>query len=104
MQAELLELTAVHEGPARGTVVESRLDRGRGPVATVLVQNGLLKVGDAILAGEQVGKVRALVDESGKHVEQAGPSIPVEILGFLGRRMLVMSFWYLKRAESERSR
>ena len=84
LQAELLELTAVHEGPARGTVVESRLDRGRGPVATVLVQNGLLKVGDAILAGEQVGKVRALVDESGNHVEQAGPSIPVEILGLSG--------------------
>ncbi|MBU29131.1 MAG: translation initiation factor IF-2 [Gammaproteobacteria bacterium] len=84
LQAELLELKAVHEGPARGTVVESRLDRGRGPVATVLVQNGLLKVGDAILAGEQVGKVRALVDESGKHVEQAGPSIPVEILGLSG--------------------
>jgi translation initiation factor IF-2 len=84
LQAELLELTAVHEGPARGTVVESRLDRGRGPVATVLVQNGLLKVGDAILAGEQVGKVRALVDENGKQIKQAGPSIPVEILGLSG--------------------
>ena len=84
LQAELLELTAVHEGPARGTVVESRLDRGRGPVATVLVQNGLLKVGDAILVGEQVGKVRALVDENGKQIKQAGPSIPVEILGLSG--------------------
>ncbi len=84
LQAELLELTAVHEGPARGTVVESRLDRGRGPVATVLVQNGLLKVGDAILAGEQVGQVRALVDENGKQIKQAGPSIPVEILGLSG--------------------
>lgn len=84
LQAELLELTAVHEGPARGTVVESRLDRGRGPVAAVLVQNGLLKVGDAILAGEQVGKVRALVDENGKQIKQAGPSIPVEILGLSG--------------------
>ena len=84
LQAELLELTAVHEGPARGTVVESRLDRGRGPVATVLVQNGLLKVGDAILAGEQVGKVRALVDENGRQIKQAGPSIPVEILGLSG--------------------
>ena len=84
LQAELLELTAVHEGPARGTVVESRLDRGRGPVATVLIQNGLLKVGDAILAGEQVGKVRALVDENGKQIKQAGPSIPVEILGLSG--------------------
>ena len=84
LQSELLELTAVHEGQARGTVVESRLDRGRGPVATVLVQNGLLKVGDAILAGEQVGKVRALVDENGKQINKAGPSIPVEILGLSG--------------------
>ena len=84
LQAELLELKAVHTGPARGTVVESRLDRGRGPVATVLVQNGLLSVGDAILVGEQVGKVRALVDENGKQTKQAGPSIPVEILGLSG--------------------
>ena len=84
LQAEILELTAVHEGPARGTVIESRLDRGRGPVATVLVQNGLLKVGDAILAGEQVGKVRALVNENSSQTKQAGPSIPVEILGLSG--------------------
>ena len=84
LQAELLELTAVQTGPARGTVVESRLDRGRGPVATVLVQNGLLRVGDAILVGEQVGKVRALVDENGKQTKEAGPSIPVEILGLSG--------------------
>ncbi len=84
LQAELLELSAVPEGSARGTVIESRLDRGRGPVATMLVQNGLLKVGDAILAGEQVGKVRALVDENGKQIKQAGPSIPVEILGLSG--------------------
>ena len=84
LQSELLELTGVHEGPARGTVVESRLDRGRGPVATVLIQNGLLKVGDAILTGEQVGKVRALVNENGQQIKQAGPSIPVEILGLSG--------------------
>jgi translation initiation factor IF-2 len=84
LQAELLELTAVHEGPARGAVIESRLDRGRGPVATVLVQHGLLKVGDAILVGEQVGRVRALVDENGKQTKTAGPSIPVEILGLSG--------------------
>ncbi len=84
LQAEILELTAVHEGQARGTVIESRLDRGRGPVATVLVQNGLLKVGDAILAGEQVGKVRALVNENSSQTKQAGPSIPVEILGLSG--------------------
>ncbi len=84
LQAELLELSAVHEGPARGAVIESRLDRGRGPVATVLVQNGSLKVGDAILVGEQVGRVRALVDENGKQTKEAGPSIPVEILGLSG--------------------
>ena len=84
LQAELLELTAVHDGPALGTVVESRLDRGRGPVATVLIQNGQLKVGDAILVGEQVGKARALVDENGKQVKVAGPSIPVEVLGLSG--------------------
>ena len=84
LQAELLELMAVPEGFARGIVIESRLDRGRGPVATMLVQNGLLKVGDAILAGEQVGKVRALVDENGKQIKLAGPSIPVEILGLSG--------------------
>ena len=84
LQAELLELMAVPEGFARGIVIESRLDRGRGPVATMLIQNGLLKVGDAILAGEQVGKVRALVDENGKQIKQAGPSIPVEILGLSG--------------------
>ena len=84
LQSELLELNAVAEGPARGTVIESRLDRGRGPVATVLVQNGLLKVGDAILVGEQVGKVRALVDENGRQPKKAGPSIPVEILGLSG--------------------
>ena len=84
LQDELLELMAVPEGFARGIVIESRLDRGRGPVATMLVQNGLLKVGDAILAGEQVGKVRALVDENGKQIKQAGPSIPVEILGLSG--------------------
>ena len=84
LQAELLELMAVPEGFARGIVIESRLDRGRGPVATMLVQNGLLKVGDAILAGEQVGKVRALVDENGKQIKEAGPSIPVEILGLSG--------------------
>ncbi|OYQ73140.1 translation initiation factor IF-2 [Wohlfahrtiimonas sp. G9077] len=84
VQAEILELTAVAEGPARGAVVESRLDRGRGTVATVLVQSGLLKKGDIVLAGLEYGKVRALINEKGQQVPEAGPSIPVEILGLSG--------------------
>ena len=84
LQSELLELTAVADGPATGTVVESRLDKGRGPVATVLVQNGTLKKGDVVLAGDQVGKVRTLIDENGVQTASAGPSIPVEILGLAG--------------------
>ena len=84
LQAEVLELTAVADGPATGTVVESRLDKGRGPVATVLVQQGTLKKGDVILAGEQVGKVRTLIDENGTQTSEAGPSIPVEVLGLAG--------------------
>ncbi len=84
LQAELMELTAVAEGPARGVVVESRLDKGRGPVATVLVQAGQLIQGDNILVGQQYGRVRALLDEDGKPIKQAGPSIPVEILGLDG--------------------
>ncbi len=84
LQAEVLELKAVHEGPARGVVVESRLDKGRGPVATVLVQGGELKQGDNILVGQQYGRVRAMLDENGKPIKTAGPSIPVEILGLDG--------------------
>ncbi len=81
LQAEVLELTAHKEGPAEGVVIESRLDKGRGPVATVLVQNGTLAKGDILLAGLQYGRVRALVDENGHPIESAGPSIPVEVLG-----------------------
>ena len=81
LQAELLELRAPVEGPAHGTVIESRLDRGRGPVATVLVQGGILRRGDILLAGSEFGKVRGLVDERGREVELAGPSMPVEVLG-----------------------
>lgn len=84
VQSEVLELTAVGEGPARGAVVESRLDRGRGAVATVLVQSGLLKKGDVLLAGFEYGKVRALINEKGEQVPEAGPSIPVEVLGLSG--------------------
>ncbi|GAA4648677.1 translation initiation factor IF-2 [Kistimonas scapharcae] len=84
LQSEMLELTAVAEGPARGVVIESRLDKGRGPVASVLVQSGQLNRGDNVLVGQQYGRVRALLDENGKAIEQAGPSIPVEILGLDG--------------------
>jgi len=84
LQSEMLELTAVPEAPGKGVVVESRLDRGRGPVATVLVQNGTLRKGDIVLAGLNYGRVRALIDENGKQIDSAGPSIPVEILGLDG--------------------
>ncbi|MFT4907726.1 MAG: translation initiation factor IF-2 [Oleispira sp.] len=84
LQAELLELKAVINGPGQGVVVESRLDKGRGPVATLLVQNGTLKKGDIVLAGTCYGRARALLDENGKPTESAGPSIPVEILGLNG--------------------
>jgi translation initiation factor IF-2 len=81
LQSEVLELTALTDGAAKGVVIESRLDKGRGPVATVLVQSGTLHKGDIILAGFQYGRVRALVGDNGEMVESAGPSIPVEVLG-----------------------
>lgn len=84
LQAELMELQAPREGPARGVVVESQLDKGRGPVATVLVQSGTLHKGDVVLSGQEYGRVRAMFDENGKPVKSAGPSIPVEILGLSG--------------------
>jgi translation initiation factor IF-2 len=84
LQAELLDLKANPERPAEGTVIEARLDRGRGPVATVLVQRGTLRVGDLIVAGSQWGRARALLDDKGAHVALAGPSFPVEVLGFSG--------------------
>ena len=84
LQAELLELKAYSDVPGQGVVIESRLDKGRGSVASVLVQNGTLKTGDVVLAGYEYGRVRALVDELGTNVESAGPAIPVEILGLNG--------------------
>ena len=81
LQAEVLELKAAKQAPAKGIVIEAQLDRGRGPVATVLVQSGTLKRGDIILAGAVFGRVRAMLDENGKAVDSAGPSIPVEIQG-----------------------
>ena len=81
LQAEVLQLSAIKEASARGLVIESRLDKGKGPVATILVQSGTLKRGDMILAGAAFGKVRAMLDETGKNIAEAGPSIPVEIQG-----------------------
>ncbi len=81
LQAEVLELTAPVEAAAKGLVIEAQLDKGRGPVATVLVQSGTLKVGDVVLAGQTYGRVRAMLDEDGKQTKSAGPSIPVEIQG-----------------------
>jgi translation initiation factor IF-2 len=84
LQAEILELKANPQRPAEGTVVEAKLDRGRGPVATVLVQRGTLKPGDIVVAGAEYGRVRALVSDTGMPVVAAGPSTPVEVLGFNG--------------------
>ena len=84
LQAEVLELKAVNNAPGQGVVVESRLDKGRGPVATLLVQNGTLRKGDIVLAGLHYGRIRAMMDENGKPVEEAGPAIPVEIQGLDG--------------------
>jgi translation initiation factor IF-2 len=84
LQAELLELGAVDDASGRGVVVESRLDRGRGPVATILIQNGTLRQGDIVIAGEFYGRVRAMVNDRGEQVTTAGPSMPVEILGLSG--------------------
>ncbi len=84
LQAEVLELVAARDVPAQGMVIESRLDKGRGPVASLLIQSGTLRRGDVVLAGVQFGRVRAMLDENGKPIEEAGPSIPVEILGLNG--------------------
>ncbi len=84
LQAEVLELTAVKEGPAKGVVIESRLDKGRGPVATLLIQSGTLSKGDIVLAGLEYGRVRMMLNEAAHPVEAAGPSMPVEVLGLSG--------------------
>ena len=84
LQAELLDLKTNVARPAEGTVIEAKLDRGRGPVATVLVQRGTLRVGDIIVAGAEMGRVRALINDQGDTIDEAGPSVPVEVLGFNG--------------------
>jgi translation initiation factor IF-2 len=84
VQAEVLELKARYKGPADGIIIEAKLDKSRGPLATVLIRNGILKVGEYITAGEVYGKVRALVDDKGNVVKEAGPSTPVEIMGLSG--------------------
>jgi translation initiation factor IF-2 len=96
LQAEVLELKAPVDSMAKGLVIEAQLDKGRGPVATVLVQSGTLKVGDVVLAGQTYGRVRAMLDENGKTIKSAGPSIPVEIQGLsdvpqAGDEFMVMS-------------
>ncbi|MBC5783513.1 translation initiation factor IF-2 [Ramlibacter sp. USB13] len=96
LQAEVLELKAPVDAMAKGLVIEAQLDKGRGPVATVLVQSGTLKVGDVVLAGQTYGRVRAMLDENGKTIKSAGPSIPVEIQGLsdvpqAGDEFMVMS-------------
>jgi translation initiation factor IF-2 len=83
LQAEVLELKANPDKPARGTVVEARLDKGRGPVATVLVQEGTLKTGDVFIAGSNYGRVRAIYNDKGAKIDTAGPSVPVEVVGFV---------------------
>ncbi len=87
LQAEVLELTAVVSGPAKGVVIESSLEKGRGAVATVLVQQGTLRAGDALLAGREYGRVRAMFNELGKPMKEAGPSMPVQVLGLSGTPM-----------------
>jgi translation initiation factor IF-2 len=84
LQAEILDLRANPERSAEGTVIEAKLDRGRGPVATVLVQRGTLQPGDILVAGAEWGRVRALVSDAGETVKEAGPAVPVEVLGFNG--------------------
>jgi translation initiation factor IF-2 len=84
LQAELLDLKTNASRPAEGTVIEAKLDRGRGPVATVLVQRGTLRIGDIVVAGAEMGRVRALINDQGETIDEAGPSVPVEVLGFNG--------------------
>lgn len=96
LQAEMLELKAVPDSPARGAVVEAKLEKGRGSVATVLVQSGTLNIGDIFVAGQEWGRVRALLDDKGRPVTEAGPSVPVEVLGMQGTPQAGDEFVVLK--------
>ncbi len=102
LQAELMELKANPNKPARGVVLEAKLDKKRGPVATLLVQSGTLKVGDALVAGLYAGKVRAMFDDKGKQIKEAGPAIPVEILGLEGVPLAGDKFYVVKDLETAR--
>lgn len=115
LQAEMLELKANPDKPAKGSIIEARLDKGRGPIATVLVQEGTLRVGDSFTSKQHFGKVRALIDEHGRTMKQAGPSTPVEIIGFsavpeAGDVFMVVDekkarqtsdYWQMKRREGD---
>lgn len=102
LRAELLELMAVRDVPARGTVVESRLERGRGPVTTLLIKDGCLKRGDIVIAGECTGRVRQLVDDQGGVVAEADPSTPVEVLGMSGTADAGADFWVVENERKAR--
>ena len=109
LQADVLELKANPDRKAKGTIIEAQLDKGRGPVATVLVQNGTLKIGDPIVAGVAFGKVRAMMDDKGKRVKEAGPSTAVEVLGFnevpsAGDEMIVADMDKLSKLVAEERR
>jgi translation initiation factor IF-2 len=84
LQSDMMELKADYERHAKGTIIESKLDKGRGPIATVLVNTGILKVGNVFIAGTLAGRIRALIDDTGRRIEQCGPSTPVEVIGFPG--------------------
>ena len=103
LEAELLELEANPDKPARGTVIEARIDKDRGPVGTVLVQNGTLRIGDPFLAGAYDGKVRAMINDRGEHVKEAPPSTPVEVLGFSGVAEAGDRFYVLSDEKETRS-
>ncbi len=103
LQAEVMELKAVVDKPAKGLVVESSLDKGRGPVATVLVKSGTLKKGDMVLSGEQFGRVRMMLDETGNQVSEAGPSIPVVIQGLSGVPVAGEDFLVVKNEKRAKS-
>lgn len=103
LQADIMGLEADPDRPARGVIIESKLDRGRGPVATVLIQSGTLREGDAFVSKTEVGKVRALINDKGHRVKEAGPSIPVEVIGFSGVPQVGAEFFCVEDEKKARS-